>query len=143
MEDYAETITAERVRRVIKGYGKVEGTGGNFDYYEVGETLKVDGFLNPKLDVEQIREYVWQIETHSKYAASEVDDCAAFMGVHEGTAYYFHYDQNESTVLNREFIKTMKTKAERYIVYAEACRVGETFLKEMHIEFKQIPNNIF
>lgn len=143
MENYAETITAERVKRVIKGYGKVEGTGGNFDYYEVGETLKVDGFLNPKLDVEHIREYVWQIETHSKYVAPEVDDCAAFMGVHEGTAYYFHYNKNESTVLNREFIKTMKTKAERYIVYAEACRVGEYFLKEMHIEFKQIPNNIF
>ncbi|MDD3171730.1 MAG: site-specific DNA-methyltransferase, partial [Bacilli bacterium] len=37
MEDYAQDITAERVKRVIKGYGegnkKVEGTGGEFDYY--------------------------------------------------------------------------------------------------------------
>lgn len=32
MEDYAETITAERVRRVIKGYGQIAGTGGNFDF---------------------------------------------------------------------------------------------------------------
>jgi adenine-specific DNA-methyltransferase len=30
MEDYAETITAERVKRVINGYGDVEGTGGSF-----------------------------------------------------------------------------------------------------------------
>ena len=40
MEDYAETITAERVRRVIKGYGNdmntVDGVGGDFAYYEMG-----------------------------------------------------------------------------------------------------------
>ena len=59
MEDYAETITAERVKRVINGYGVltptlskgegaetenkkgkgVEGTGGSFDYYTLGEPL--------------------------------------------------------------------------------------------------------
>src|SRR5690606_15844139 len=33
MEKYAEAITAERVKRVIKGYGTNEGTGGNFDFY--------------------------------------------------------------------------------------------------------------
>jgi adenine-specific DNA-methyltransferase len=37
MEEYAETITAERVKRVIKGYGDKEGTTGSFDYYELGE----------------------------------------------------------------------------------------------------------
>ncbi len=40
MEDYAETITAERVRRVITGYGNcinaVDGVGGDFSYYEIG-----------------------------------------------------------------------------------------------------------
>jgi adenine-specific DNA-methyltransferase len=39
MMDYAETITAERVRRVINGYGSVEGTGGSFSFYDLGETL--------------------------------------------------------------------------------------------------------
>ena len=37
--DYAETITAERVRRVMAGYGDgekaVEGTGGGFSFYEL------------------------------------------------------------------------------------------------------------
>ena len=39
VEDYADTITAERVKRVIDGYGEgknaVDGTGGNFSYYEL------------------------------------------------------------------------------------------------------------
>lgn len=43
MGDYADTITAERVKRVINGYGEgknaVEGTGGNFSYYELGNPL--------------------------------------------------------------------------------------------------------
>jgi hypothetical protein len=30
MEDYAETITAERVKRVIKGYGTTEGDKRKF-----------------------------------------------------------------------------------------------------------------
>lgn len=45
MEDYAEQITAERVRRVIQGYGQVAGTGGNFDFYEVGKPLMTVGKL--------------------------------------------------------------------------------------------------
>ena len=43
MMDYADSITAERVKRVIRGYGEgknaVEGTGGNFSFYDLGEPL--------------------------------------------------------------------------------------------------------
>ena len=40
MMDYADSITAERVRRVIRGYGEgknaVEGTGGSFQLLRAG-----------------------------------------------------------------------------------------------------------
>ena len=43
MMDYADSITAERVKRVIDGYGEgnnaVEGTGGSFTFYDLGEPL--------------------------------------------------------------------------------------------------------
>src|SRR5690606_38851719 len=39
MEDYAEGITAERVKRVINGYADKEGTGGSFSFYELGQNL--------------------------------------------------------------------------------------------------------
>ncbi|MBQ3627129.1 MAG: site-specific DNA-methyltransferase, partial [Synergistaceae bacterium] len=39
LEDYADNITAERVKRVMQGYNNVEGTGGSFDFYEVGEAV--------------------------------------------------------------------------------------------------------
>jgi len=64
MEDYAETITAERVRRVMNGYGEgtkaVEGTGGSFDYYTLGQPIFLeDGLLNEAIGIDKIREYVW------------------------------------------------------------------------------------
>ena len=68
MGDYAESITAERVRRVIDGYGEgksaVPGTGGSFSYYELGTPLFVDGFLNPDVPADEIRAYVYYSETH-------------------------------------------------------------------------------
>jgi adenine-specific DNA-methyltransferase len=36
MEDYAETLTAERIKKVINGYGNALGTEGGFDYYTLG-----------------------------------------------------------------------------------------------------------
>ena len=110
MEDYAESITAERVRRV----------GGAFDFYEVGEPLFVDGDINPDVDAEKIREYVWATETATAYVKPKVEDCAAFLGVHDNTAYYFH-----EGILDRDFLATMRTRADSYIIFAETCAVGE------------------
>ena len=67
MENYADTITAERVRRVIQGYGQTAGTGGSFDFYEVGEPLMIHDNLNENIDVEKIRAYIWYTETRSPY----------------------------------------------------------------------------
>jgi len=67
MEEYADTITAERVCRVIKGYGQTAGTGGSFDFYEIGEPLMIHGNLNENIKVEKIRAYIWYTETHTPY----------------------------------------------------------------------------
>ncbi|MCC8066223.1 MAG: site-specific DNA-methyltransferase, partial [Clostridiales bacterium] len=59
MMDYADSITAERVKRVIQGYGTGksarEGTGGDFSYYELGKPLMENGKLNEDVSAEKIR----------------------------------------------------------------------------------------
>ena len=66
MENYADEVTAERIKRVIKGYGTTEGTGGSFDFYELGEPIFLeDGNLNEIVGVEKIRQYVYYTETKS------------------------------------------------------------------------------
>ena len=147
LNDYAESITAERVKRVIKGYGKeknkVEGLGGDFNFYELGEPLLVDGLLNEKVDVSNIREYIWFTETHSKLLTNlQTTDNEYFLGKNNDAGYWFYYKKNEETCLNYEFLSTMKTKAEQYIIYADVCRLPASFLKEHNIVFKKIPREI-
>ena len=141
MMDYAGTVTAERVKRVIKGYSDKEGTGGDFSFYELGEPLLLDGLLNEKVDIQNIREYVWFTETHIKLVNSQNDN-SYFLGKHNNAAYWFFYKKNEETCLNYDFLSTMKTKADQYIIYADVCRLSESFLKEHNIVFKKIPREI-
>jgi adenine-specific DNA-methyltransferase len=61
MEDYANTITAERVRRIINGYSDISGTGGSFDYFVLGKPLFIgenNEFLNEEVGTDKIREYI-------------------------------------------------------------------------------------
>jgi len=142
MEDYAETITAERVKRVISGYADVAGTGGEFDYYELGEPLFVENNLNPKLPVEKIREYIYFMETKLRLPASDKKDNKYLLGVENDTAYYFYYEPKKETALDYSFLKTIKTKAELYIVYADNCLLPPDFMQSKNIIFKKIPREI-
>ncbi len=68
MENYADSITAERVKRVIGGYGtgnsEINGTGGSFDYYELGHPVfNEDNSLNEEIGDDKIREYIYYSET--------------------------------------------------------------------------------
>lgn len=145
MEDYAETITAERVKRVINGYGEgdkaVEGTGGGFDYFSLGKTIfNADGNLNEDVGVEKIHEYIWYSETGTSLPSHSND---YFLGSYNATDYYFYYEQNEETILTRENIGTIiKQKAEGYIIYADACQIEKKFMETNNITFKRIPRDI-
>ena len=145
MMDYAETLTAERVKQVIKGYGegksKVEGTGGNFSYYELGDTLMNGDELNESVGVEKIREYVYFTETRSRLAPFK-DDEPYYLGTYIATAYYFYYDRNNVTTLGRSFLHTIKTRADSYVIYADLCTLSDAELEKYHITFKKIPRDI-
>ena len=145
MMDYADSITAERVKRVIRGYGEgknaVEGTGGNFSFYDLGEPLLHGDMLNENVGVEKIREYVYFTDTKASLPESHPDE-PYFMGVHIGCAYYFYYEKQAVTTLNREFLHTVKTKADAYVIYADLCTLSEAELEKYHITFKKIPRDI-
>lgn len=150
MCDYAETITAERVRRVINGYGEgndaVEGTGGSFDFYELGETLfdPVSDNLNDNADTEQIRRYIWFSETNSPYTKPDKDAHPYLLGTFQNNNYYFYYIKGEETCLDWDFLRTFtkKDKAEIYIIYADRCILTEEEMTQLNIRFKKIPRDI-
>jgi adenine-specific DNA-methyltransferase len=142
MENYAETITAERVKRVINGYADKEGTGGSFDYYTLGEPLfDENNNLNENVGIEKIREYVWFTETRNPFKAQEL--FSPFLGIHNDTSYYFIYEKDNLTALDYDSLaQYVQQKAERYIIYADNCLLPENFMREKNIEFKKIPRDI-
>lgn len=204
MMDYADTLTAERIKRVISGFqGEVEqeevlfskkltipvlkngaslvqsamdcvksnqdeyesvsspkiedgsliitgtrktsaetaGIPGSFSYYELGEPLLKDGLLNETVGTNKIREYVYFTETKQKISSGK-DDEPYFLGQHTGNSYYFYYDKDSLTTLDREFLHTIKTKSEGYVIYADLCTLSDRELERYHITFKKIPRDI-
>lgn len=146
MMDYAESITAERVKRVIDGYGQgknaVKGTGGNFTFYDLGPVLLLpNGNLNEDVGAEKIREYVYFMETKSAIEPAKEDE-PYYMGVHLDSAYYFFYERDSLTTLSRDFLGSIKTKAGRYTIYADQCTLSQAELERWHITFKKIPRDI-
>jgi adenine-specific DNA-methyltransferase len=149
MEDYANTITAERVKRVINGFGEdkkaVVGTGGNFSFYELGKPLFLENeLLNEEVAIEKIQEYIWYSETKIPSPTLPRGKGAEpyLLGKTNNTAYYFYYIKNEITTLDERFLRTLKTKATQYIVYADNCLLDEKLMEKYHIIFKKIPRDI-
>ena len=145
MMDYADRITAERVKRVIRGHGEgknaVEGTGGNFSFYDLGEPLLVGDCLNEAVAPEKIREYIWFMETKQPYAPPSGGN-PYYLGKHNSTCYYFYYEPQRVTVLDYAFLSTITEKADGTVIYADRCSISEDKLAKMGVTFKKIPRDI-
>ena len=146
MEDYAEHITAERVKRVMRGYAGQPGTGGSFDYLTLGEPVFTDnGELNERAGLPGLRQYLYYAETKQALPSAPAEgeaDNAAFLARHDDTAYYFHYAPDAVTTLNHDFLATMRTRAGQYIIYADNCLLTSEFMTQHGIIFKKIPRDI-
>jgi adenine-specific DNA-methyltransferase len=147
MEEYADELTAERVKRVISGYGegtkKVAGKGGEFTYYQLGEPLfNGENELNESVPLHKIREYIYYTETNQPLSGNNSLEDEHILGVNNGTAYYLYYKKESLTTLNYEFLHTIKRKAEQYVIYADNCLLPKEFMDQHNIIFKKIPRDI-
>jgi len=152
MEDYAKTITAERVRRVMSGYGEdskqIAGLGGSFDYYTVGEPIFNDDYtLNESVGIEAIRHYVAYSEgIPSKNCTAQDNTCTPYLiGLNTDTAWIFYYEPEEVTCLDLDFLGSLKFGAKKpatAIIYADKCLLTKEFMAKHGIIFKRIPRDI-
>lgn len=143
---YAETVTAERAKRVICGYGQdgefEPGTGGSFSFYELGAPLiTAEGYLNEAVGVERIREYMWYMETRCELP-KEGNGNPYYLGTSNSTAYYFYYLPGASTTLDHDFLSTIPERTENFVIYADCCALSDKELMRFGITFKKIPRDI-
>jgi adenine-specific DNA-methyltransferase len=154
MMDYAEAITAERVRRVINGYGEgskaVVGLGGGFDFYTVGAALfKEDKNLNEEVGVNAIRDYVAYTENlpAEKRFTQENPVSPYALGATETALWVFRYERDQVTTLDLDFLgslnlKSLSARPEQFTIYADKCALDKDFLYKHSITFKRIPRDI-
>jgi adenine-specific DNA-methyltransferase len=138
-----EKITAERVRRVIKGYSfqtqagkteKVAGLGGEFTYLRIGEKLMGEyRDLGAKLPAyEEVARYIYFTETSQNFEAAKMDQATGKIGEWKGVSYYLLYSpsRKEERPLDMEFLKNLKDKNPRKVIYCEKIWVHRQDLSE-------------
>lgn len=141
-----EKVTAERIRRVIKGYSyagrsgkkvRVSGLGGSFPYARVSEKPLFGEYrdLGEQLPAyEEIARYVFYTETSRQFEPAKMDKKTGKIGEHAGTSYYLLYrpNQKEDWALDTEFLdKVAAADAnKRLVVYCEKIWIHRNDLRE-------------
>lgn len=151
MMDYAETITAERLRRAITGYGSgsdaVEGVGGTFDYYTVGDPIFTGDSFNEKIGIEAIRDYIAYSEgiPDTEKVTPDNPYSEHLLGLNRETAWLFNYHPDTTTSLDLDFLSSLNfgnLKPTTAIIYADRCLLSKEFLVKHKIIFRKIPRDI-
>ncbi len=138
-----QTITAERIKRVIQGYTDVEGLEGAFDYYVLGKPLfKKDGNLNEAVGEDNIRNYIYYTETKIPLIKERTKENWYLLDNFNQTGYYFYYEKDKLTTLDLESLSIVKEKAEQYLIYADHCLLDKDYMLKHNIIFKKIPRDI-
>jgi adenine-specific DNA-methyltransferase len=147
MEDYAEEITSFRIKKVMCGYGTNEnyneGTGGSFDYYELGQSIfKENEYLNEEIGVDKIREYIYYTETKQYLERQQTPEHKYLLDTFNETGYYFYYEKESLTTLSLETLNIVTERAEQYLIYADNCLLDKDYMLAKNIIFKKIPRDI-
>ena len=140
MMDFAETMVAERIRKITQGFDGYNPIKGDFSFYELGEPVFLeDGNLNPAISENEIKKLIYYAETHNEY---EKTSNSAYLGISNSTAYYIFYEKDKTTSLDWNTIGVVDIKADAYVIYADICNLSEEFMVKNHIQFKKIPRDI-
>jgi len=156
MEDYANTITADRVRRVIKGIKTAKddylknGLGGSFSYFELGATIEMESLLKGKNlpSFTEFARYLFYTATGEEFNEKSVNEKTGFIGESKNYEAYLFYkadiDWLKKNALTLELCKSLpKFKNKQRLVFAPAKYVDDFTLLEHRIDFCQLPYEIY
>lgn len=157
--DYADTITAERVRRSISGVPTAkdqhlrDGLGGTFTFCRLGEAITVEGMLTgddlPSFNaLAAYLHYTATGETLSVSSVQEPKEVEPFhVNVERDESYYLFYEPDLAFLADKEAVlsgpraRAIRDSKEtaRAIVWAADAWISQTELTPMGITFSQLP----
>ncbi len=161
-EDYADTITAERVRRVIQGVPNAkdaklrEGLGGSFAFYTLGDPVDMESMLTGKNLPSYSAMAAWLLHTASGLSVGEKDlkplnkEGLFYSG--EQTDYYLlyrpdiEYLRGKESMLNEDVAHRIgeanRQRKKKAVVFAPGKYLGQRELTKRGITFCQLPYGI-
>lgn len=146
----AESLTAERVKRVARGYTNargenVEALGSGFQFCRLSKEslFTADGQIREDVRFADLAEFVWFSETGLGYNPKNE---SPLLGVHQGRAVYLLYNGilgdksvGGGNVLTSPVLDLLPGYGGLRVIYAAACRLGTPRLQREGIVFKQTP----
>jgi adenine-specific DNA-methyltransferase len=154
MEDYAKTLTSERIRRAIKGVPKStnfkEALGGTFSYFELGPTIEMESILQGKNlpSYEEFARYIFYTATGEEFNEKKINSTTGFIGDTKNYELYMFYKPDvewlKRNALTLDGVKAMpKFKGKQRLVFAPAKYVDDYTCLENRIDFCQLPYEIY
>lgn len=158
MEDYAGSITAERVRRVIQGLPKAKdealknGLGGSFSFFELGEPVEMQAILEGDSlpAYEDLARYVFYTATGDEFDPAKVDQERNFIGENKDFEVYLLYQADlsylRSTALDLDKAEKLglpEPNCKKRLVFAPMKYLDTDTLERYRIEYCQLPFEIY
>lgn len=161
-EDYADGITAERVRRVIGGVPKAkdaalrEGLGGSFAYCTLGAPLDAEAMLTGKALPDWPTLAAWLLHTASGVSAGPADlepqNEDGLFHCEGSTDYYLHYradlewlhshDAMFNATRARRIEAVNRETGHKAVVFGAGKYITQSDLTAMGIAFCQLPYDV-
>ena len=155
-EDYADSITAERVRRVIKGVPSAKdtnlkaGLGGSFSYFQLGAPMQQESLLSggDLPDYEALAGYVFFTATGEQFEAGKIDRETGLIGRSARGDVYLIYEPDRERIkdlaLTLDYARTLpKPRGTNRLVFAPTKYLDQEFLDQYRITFCQLPFQIY
>lgn len=155
-EDYANTITAERVRRVAKGVPNAKdealraGLGGTFSYFKLGRAMQLKAILEGQSlpDFESLARYVFFTATGEEFDAKKIDRQTGFIGASRHHDVFLFYtedaDELKQLALTLDAARALPSvSGNPKLVFAPTKYLDESFLDRLRITFCQLPFQIY
>ncbi|HUT37314.1 MAG TPA: site-specific DNA-methyltransferase [Planctomycetota bacterium] len=155
-EDYADRLTAERVRRVIQGVPSAkdsriqEGVGGTFSYFDLGRAITLEGLLSGKHlpSYGELARYVFYTATGEEFDEGKVDEARGFIGESKTYRVYLLYvpdvEKLKNLALTLDWAKALGPhKGKRRLVFAPTKYLDQDHLDKYWIDYAQLPYEIY
>ena len=154
-EDYADSLTAERVRRVINGVSTARdealqaGLGGTFSYFELGRPMRQESLLDGSHlpSWEKLASYVFFTATGQEFDSAETDRESGFVGHTASHDVFLIYEPDvealKSLALSLPVARALPAGSRRKLVFAPTKYLDPEFLHQYRIDFQQLPFQIY